>query len=191
MARFQMLLIAVLALACAGMFLMTRDRLTVPLPATASSSHDEIAVYFSPSGGCTEAVVEQIDHARNSIRLQAYSFTSAAIAKALVEAHKRGVDVQAVLDKSQRTERYSSATFLLNEKIPVYIDAKHAIAHNKIILIDGQTIITGSFNFTKAAEESNAENLMVLKGRSDLYAKYERNFEEHLAHSERYTGLQR
>lgn len=188
MARFQWLLIAVLALACTGMFVMTRDRLTIPTAPTTALSHDDIAVYFSPTGGCTDAVVEKIDQARGTIHLQAYSFTSAPIAKALVEARKRGVDVQAVLDRSQRTEKYSSATFLRNEGIAVYIDAKHAIAHNKIILIDGQTIITGSFNFTKAAEESNAENLVVLHGRSDLYARYERNFQEHLGHSEKYEG---
>ncbi len=84
-----------------------------------------------------------------SILMQAYSFTSAPIAKALVEARERGVEVTAILDKSQRTEQYSSADFVLHAGIPTYIDDKHAIAHNKIMLIDGRTIITGSFNFTK------------------------------------------
>lgn len=104
-------------------------------------------VYFSPKGGTQEALVRAIQEARESIYVQAYSFTSAPIAKALVDAHKRGVAVEAVLDKSQRTERYSGATFLANAGIPVWIDAAHAIAHNKVMVIDHRRVVTGSFNF--------------------------------------------
>src|SRR5262245_47197236 len=89
-------------------------------------------VYFSPKGGCTAAVVKSLDRATNSVLVQAYSFTSAPIAKALVDAHKRGVKIQVVLDKSQRTEDYSSADFVAHAGIPTFIDAKHAIAHNKV-----------------------------------------------------------
>jgi phosphatidylserine/phosphatidylglycerophosphate/cardiolipin synthase-like enzyme len=145
-------------------------------------------VYFSPRGGATEAVVRELGNAKQEVLVQAYSFTSASIAKALVDAHKRGVKVTVVLDRSQRSERYSSADFMNNAGIPTYIDAKHAIAHNKIMIIDGATLITGSFNFTKAAEEKNAENLLVIKGGPGLEKKYLANFREHLEHSERYEG---
>jgi phosphatidylserine/phosphatidylglycerophosphate/cardiolipin synthase-like enzyme len=118
-------------------------------------------VYFSPHGGCTDAIIREVNKAKNTVLVQAYSFTSAPIAKALLDAHKRKVKVEVILDKSQRTQKYSSATFLFNAGIPTKIDAKHAIAHNKVMIIDGETIITGSFNFTKAAEENNAENLLV------------------------------
>jgi len=80
---------------------------------------------------------------------------SAPIAKALVDAHKRGVKVQAILDKSQRSEKYTSAIFLTNAGIPTFIDDRHAIAHNKIMIIDKAKVITGSFNFTKAAIDKN------------------------------------
>ncbi len=145
-------------------------------------------VYFSPHGSATEAVVRALGNAKKEILVQAYSFTSAQIAKALVDAYKRGVKVTVVLDRSQRSEKYSSADFVNNAGIPTYIDAKHAIAHNKVMIIDEATLITGSFNFTKAAEEKNAENLLVLKGDPDLVRKYLANFEEHLGHSERYEG---
>jgi phosphatidylserine/phosphatidylglycerophosphate/cardiolipin synthase-like enzyme len=98
--------------------------------------------------------INALDHATNNVLVQAYSFTSAPIANALVDAHKRGVNVQVILDKSQRTEKYSSADFVARAGIPTFIDAKHAIAHNKIMVIDGYEILTGSFNFTKAAEVS-------------------------------------
>jgi phosphatidylserine/phosphatidylglycerophosphate/cardiolipin synthase-like enzyme len=116
-----------------------------------------VEVYFSPKGGCTEAVVKELDKAKTTVLVQAYSFTSVPIAKALVDAHKRGVDIKVILDKSQRTEKYSSADFVQHAGIPIWIDAKHAIAHNKIMILDGETILTGSFNFTTAAEEHNAE----------------------------------
>ena len=144
-------------------------------------------VYFSPEGGCTEAVVREIDAAQTSILVQAYSFTSAPIAKALVEAHQRGVHVEAILDRSQESEKYSSADFVLHAGIPTMIDAKHAIAHNKVILIDGGIVITGSFNFTKAAEEHNAENLLVIRDRQ-IAEKYTVNWQLHAAHSKEYGG---
>jgi phosphatidylserine/phosphatidylglycerophosphate/cardiolipin synthase-like enzyme len=148
----------------------------------------DIACYFSPAGGCTDAVVNEIRQARQQILVQAYSFTSVPIATALVEAHQRGVGVYIVLDKSQRTEQYSGADFVARAGIPTLIDAKHAIAHNKIMLIDRLTIITGSFNFTTNAEKSNAENLLVIRNRPELYQAYENNFRHHYEHSEPYQG---
>jgi phosphatidylserine/phosphatidylglycerophosphate/cardiolipin synthase-like enzyme len=91
------------------------------------------------------------------------------------------------LDKSQKGEKYSSADFVINAGIPTFIDAKHAIAHNKIMVIDGQTVVTGSFNFTKAAEENNAENLLVIRS-PELAAKYAANWKAHADHSDPYAG---
>ena len=153
----------------------------------AESKTQSIAVYFSPKGGCTNAAVSALDAAQSSILVQAYSFTSAPIAKALVDAKNRGVDVQVILDKSQKTEKYSGATFLMNAGIPTFIDSKHKIAHNKIMVIDGRTVITGSFNFTKSAEEGNAENLLVISDAPELAKKYSENWKNHLLHSEPYS----
>jgi hypothetical protein len=153
----------------------------------AKKVQNKIEVYFSSTGGCTEAAVKEIDGAKMTILVQAYSFTSAPIAKALVEAHKRGVDVWVILDKSPRTERYSEADFLVHMGIPTWIDARHAIAHNKVMVIDDKTVITGSFNFTKAAEESNAENMLIIR-LPDIAAKYEANYQDHLAHSVKYEA---
>ena len=76
---------------------------------------------------------------------------------------------------------------LVNLGIPVKIDAVHAIAHNKIVIIDREAVITGSFGFTEAAEENNAENLRVIHDRK-LAERYTRNWEEHAQHSEIYIG---
>ncbi len=147
-------------------------------------------VCFSPLGGCTQLAVDTLVQAQQTILVQAYSFTSAPIAKALVEAKQRGVKVEVILDKSQRTEHYSEADFLAHAGIPVSIDAAHAIAHNKVMVIDGETVITGSFNFTKAAEEHNAENLLVLHDKA-LAAEYMANWQKHRAHSTAYKASDR
>jgi len=144
-------------------------------------------VYFSPNGGCTDAIVRELNKAKSTVLVQAFSFTSAPIAKALLNAHKRGVKVEVLLDKSQRTDQYSSATFLFNAGILTKIDSQHAIAHNKVMIVDGETVITGSFNFTKKAEESNAENLLVIRD-NKLAERYTRNWQEHAGHSEVYVG---
>jgi phosphatidylserine/phosphatidylglycerophosphate/cardiolipin synthase-like enzyme len=155
---------------------------------TAFAFQADIAkVCFSPKGGCTENIVEQINTAKSEILVQAYSFTSAPIAKALLYAHKRDVNVQVILDKSQKSGKYTSATFISNAGIPTYIDNAHAIAHNKIIIIDKETVITGSFNFTKAAEEKNAENVLVIKSK-ELANVYPDNWYKHKEHSDEYGG---
>ena len=82
-----------------------------------SLGNPPVQVYFSPNGGCTDAIINQIDNAKSERLVQAYSFTSNAIAKALLEAHKRGVKVEAILDKSQKTQKYSGATFLSNSRL--------------------------------------------------------------------------
>jgi phosphatidylserine/phosphatidylglycerophosphate/cardiolipin synthase-like enzyme len=143
-------------------------------------------VCFTPGEDCTGVIVREVGTAKKSVRVLAYSFTSAPIAKALVDASKRGVHVEVILDRSNRTERYSGLTFLVHADIPTSVDSKHAIAHNKVIVIDDETVITGSFNFTKAAQEHNAENLIVIHDAA-LAAKYVANWKVHLAHSDDVT----
>jgi phosphatidylserine/phosphatidylglycerophosphate/cardiolipin synthase-like enzyme len=144
-------------------------------------------VYFSPDGGCTEAIIKEIGKAKSEIFIQAYSFTSKPIAQAILKAHKAGIHVEIILDKSNISAKYSAGDFTAHMGIPTYIDSKHAIAHNKIIIIDKETVITGSFNFTKAAEEKNAENLLILKSR-ELAKVYLDNWQEHKKHSVEYKG---
>lgn len=146
-----------------------------------------IETYFSPKGGVTDAIIREIDAAQKTIFVQAYSFTSAKIAEALAHAQGRGVVVHVILDRSQRGEKYSYADFLAHENVPVLIDAKHEIAHNKIMILDAQVVITGSFNFTNQAEHSNAENLLIIRDR-DIAATYLDNWHNHEAHSEPYAG---
>lgn len=136
-----------------------------------------IEVAFSPDMGATDLVVKAIGEARRSIRVAAYSFTSKPIAQALLAAHKRGVDVKVVVDRSQAKAKYTSATFLANVGIPTRIDSRYAIMHNKFIVIDERNVETGSFNFTSAAEHKNAENVLVLRNDAAVARKYMHEWE--------------
>ncbi|MCX6968373.1 MAG: phospholipase D family protein [Verrucomicrobia bacterium] len=155
--------------------------------ASGTVSRKNAQAYFSPSGGCTEAILKALHAAKSTIRVQAYKFTSSQIAKALVDAKQRGVNVQMILDQSQRSEGENLARFVAHAGVPTYIDDKHATAHNKTMVIDGRILITGSFNFTKAAEKENAENLLVIED-ADLATCYSRNWEAHRQHSTLFTG---
>jgi len=158
--------------------------LAIAIPAMASDlvlRNAPVSVYFSPRGGCTEAVVGAIDAARTEVLVSSYSFTSAPIASALKRAHDRGIRVLVILDKSQQTERYSGLTYLVRAGIPVWVDSSHPIAHNKLVLVDRQVTVTGSFNHSKAAEV-NAENLLVIQS-PELTAYYVANWETHRQHS--------
>ena len=141
-----------------------------------------VAARFSPRGGCTEAIVAEINKAHREVLVQAYSFTCPDIAKALIEAKKRGAAVTVLLDRSNVAETTSELKMLEEAGLRPHIDDKHAIAHNKIMIIDRKTLLTGSFNFTRQAEHENAENLLILRHHPELAAAYLRNFEAHRSH---------
>ena len=173
-ATLPLLFAAALAALGGVAFNVTRPA-AVPAPApSASIALPPVEVYFSPRGGATAAVVREISAAKTSVSVLAYSFTSQPIAEAIIAAHRRGVRVEVVLDESQRTER-AQADELRAAGVPLWFDTKHAIMHNKVVVVDAAVVVTGSFNFSAAAESSNAENLLVLRS-PDLAARYLENF---------------
>ena len=151
--------------------------LFLALLATPAMADPTVTVAFSPNAGATEVVVAIIQSAQHSIHLAGYGFTSKPIAHALIAAKNRGVEVEAVLDKSNATAKYTEATDLAQAGIPVRIDYRYAIMHNKFLVIDGQTVETGSFNFTTAAELHNAENVLVLREYPEVASQYEAHWQ--------------
>ncbi len=170
-------------LACLTILILTLFLSPAFLQAKPSTTEEE--VYFSPHGGCTAAIVDNLDWAEAYVRVQAYSFTSKPIAEALIAAHKRGVNVKVLLDKSQLSAKGSKLDLLAEAGVSVRVDTKHAIAHNKVMIIDGVTVLTGSFNFTNAAEDKNAENLLVIRDKK-VAKKYRDNWNRHWEHSDPY-----
>lgn len=144
-----------------------------------------ITVHFSPHGGCTDAVVALIGSAKTSILVAGYSFTSEPIAQALVASKAHGVSVRAILDKSDagpKAVKGAKAPELKAGGVLVWIDARHPIFHDKYIVVDDAIVETGSFNYTKQAEDGNAENCLVIRD-AKLAAQYSDNWVEHWRHT--------
>lgn len=172
------------------LFLTIRPELEArSLPASPTLSTQGIQVFFSPRAGSTEAIVQLIDNAQHTIQAASYSFTSAPIAKALLDAHKRGVNVRIVMDKSNKTARYSSATFFANQAMKVRINGRYAIMHSKYMVLDSKIVQTGSFNYTNAAEERNAENIMIIRDQPNVTKAYMANWEELWAESKDFKAV--
>ena len=142
--------------------------------------HAPYQLCFTPSGRCTHLIVKTILSAKQSVFVQAYSFTSKPIVKALILSKKRGVDVFVLLDKSNVGMPYAAISRLKKGGVPFLIDYIPEIAHNKVMIIDDQTVITGSFNFTKAAQYYYAENVLVIHSHA-LAQWYAQNFSKRRA----------
>lgn len=133
-------------------------------------------VYFSPKGGCEDQVLYWIDRANVSIHVLIYSFTLDSVGDALVEAHDRGAEVQVVFEVEQIT-RYSEYQRLRAAGVAVRNDTNSELMHNKVMIVDGLIVLTGSFNWSTSGEESNNENLIVINS-AYLAGIYEEEFRE-------------
>jgi phosphatidylserine/phosphatidylglycerophosphate/cardiolipin synthase-like enzyme len=152
------------------------------------SARGSIQLAFTPGDDAAGLIVSTISKARRQVLVQTYSFTHKDIAQALVDAKRRGLDVQVVADRQQmETIATSRVEWLAEQGVPVWVDTEHAAAHNKVMIIDNGTpdvaLITGSFNFTHAAQYRNAENLLVLRGNPTLAEAYAANWRRHKIHS--------
>jgi hypothetical protein len=133
-----------------------------------------LGVFFSPNGGCEDQVLYWIGRANVSINILIYSFTLDSVGDALIVAHNRGVEVQVVFEESQITT-YSEYQKLKAAGISVRNDTNSDLMHDKVMVVDGYIVITGSFNWSENAEENNNENLIEVK--STFYGSiYESEF---------------
>ena len=155
-------------------------------PAAAAAVTIETA--FPPRERADAMLVEAIGRARSSILVQAYTFSSRTIAAALIDARRRGVQVTVIADRAETERQPGGAIAMLGAaRVPVYLDGQHEAAHNKVMVFDagdpGCAVATGSYNFTYSAQHRNAENLLLVRGDAALCARYQRNWEQHRAHS--------
>ncbi|MBC7943724.1 MAG: phospholipase D family protein [Burkholderiales bacterium] len=143
---------------------------------------------FTPDDAADELIIMTIRNARRQILVQAFSFTHRRIANALIAAKQRGVDVQILADAAQIDRiRTSLVKDLARAGLPVFLDSAHDSAHNKVMVIDAGSsetcLITGSYNFTHAAQFKNAENVLVIHGHSALSNAYRNNWQRHRLHA--------
>jgi len=151
-----------------------------------------VQIAFTPGDDAARIIIDAVRSAKDQILVQAFSFTHRDIARALIDAHARGVTVEVIADAEQ-TELIENTVVpeLAAAGVPVFLDQEHVAAHNKVMVIDEghprAAVITGSFNFTFAAQFRNAENLLVLRGGPRVTAGYADNWRKHRAHSRPYA----
>jgi phosphatidylserine/phosphatidylglycerophosphate/cardiolipin synthase-like enzyme len=159
-------------------------------PAVGGSARVEVA--FTPDEDAAGKIAAAIARARRQVLVQAFSFTHDGIANALMEAHRRGIDVRLIADREQTEQmEHGQVPGLARAGIPVWLDGEHQSAHNKVMVIDAglpsALAITGSFNFTRAAQYKNAENVVFIGGNDALVQAYVSNWQRHLRHSKPLT----
>jgi phosphatidylserine/phosphatidylglycerophosphate/cardiolipin synthase-like enzyme len=161
--------------------------------ATALPATGTVEVLFTPWDDAEGAIVRVLDKASKSIHVQAYLLTSRSIAKALQDAKARGVTVEILADREMVSKGENSLVpKLAAEGIPVWLETRYAVAHNKVLLIDALgeqgIVITGSYNFTWSAQARNAENLLILRGNPALARRYLENWQRHRDEAEKMSG---
>ena len=147
-----------------------------------------VRVLFSPGHDIAGAMVDALRHARRQVLVQSFSFTHGGIAQALLAAQRRGVEVKVIADREQTENmEHGQVPGLARAGVPVWLDGDHQSAHSKVMVIDAgmpsAVVITGSFNFTRAAQHKNAENTVFISGNDALAEAYVQNWQRHRAHS--------
>lgn len=173
-------------------FLLAPAAAFEPRPAAAAAQGTAMAL-FAPHDDIEAAILRALRGARRTIHVQAYLFTSRALAAALIEAKARGVRVEVLADYAQTARAENSRIpELAAAGIPVALEVRYAAAHNKIILVDaaeaGGAVVTGSYNFTYSARLRNAENVVVLRGNPPVLRAYLDNWKRHRAEAVPYEA---
>jgi phosphatidylserine/phosphatidylglycerophosphate/cardiolipin synthase-like enzyme len=141
---------------------------------------------FSPQSQCSAHIVREIDSAKKEILVAVYAFTSQDLASALVQAKKRGVSVQVIIDREfDAANGNSKGKLLESQKIPVHRasgvksntpEKDPGSMHQKFAVIDRTVVFSGSYNWTHAADKLNHENLLLFRQASALAEEYRRVF---------------
>lgn len=134
---------------------------TIPYP-TANVSGMSMRTFFSPGGGTKQVLVDELKKATKSIRVMAFSMTDKDMLQVMLDKKKAGVKVEAIFDECL-VPQYSIYWGLRSAGINTYKDGNQALMHHKVMIIDDETVVTGSFNFSKSADEGNNENCVIIK----------------------------
>ena len=137
----------------------------------------QIFTYFSPDNDILSSLLREIGSAKKSIHFMAFSFTQDALGSAMQDRFESGIDVRGVFEKRQVDDRYSEYNAMKRAGLHVALDRNKGAMHHKVIVIDEETVITGSYNFSKNAEERNSENLLIIKGNPDIAQAYLAEFD--------------
>jgi hypothetical protein len=171
-----LIILSILSVPC---FLSAADN-NAPRQAAPSAS---VVPLFTPEDDCIRAIVESLDAAQKTVRMQAYFITSDRIGIALIAAKARGLDVQVILDAGLADCAGTEAQKLADNNVTVLVDAAHTRAHNKVIVIDGFTVITGGVEFSRKQQPLNADSMLIISGMPEIARRYTLNWTNHAKHA--------
>jgi phosphatidylserine/phosphatidylglycerophosphate/cardiolipin synthase-like enzyme len=143
----------------------------IPFPHITLNDGTQISTYFAPENDTISPLLKEIKSARKSIYFMVFSFTHDKLGKAMRDRFKLGVTMGGVFDESG-LNAYSEYEPMKKAGISVRVDRSSGAMHHKVIVIDDETVITGSYNFSKNAEARNSENLLIIKGNKDIARAY-------------------
>lgn len=162
------------------LFLQTRNEKSsgalVVYPEVELSDGTQIFTYFSPENYIVSSLLKEIESAKKSVHFMAFSFTQDALGSAMLDCFGSGIEVRGVFEKRQ-VSQYSEYERMKKAGVPVVQDKNRGAMHHKVIIIDEETVITGSYNFSRNAEERNSENLLIIKGNPDIAQAYLTEFD--------------
>ena len=141
------------------------------------SLHAETAVYFTPSNACENNIIYLLNNAKQQIDIAVYSITNDNLASAIKDAHKRGIKIRILTDKTQAENTSSKTVHLRNAGLNIKVHSKHRIEHNKFVVIDNQVVMTGSYNWTTSATLKNSENCLKIWNDDTTVLEYQKRFE--------------
>jgi phosphatidylserine/phosphatidylglycerophosphate/cardiolipin synthase-like enzyme len=137
----------------------------------------QVENYFAPEEDVQAIILREIKAAKNNIQFMTYVLTDNKIGEALADRKKDGIVVQGVVEDRFAESTGSEVPYLLKNGVDVLRDGNHYLMHHKVIILDGQTVITGSYNFTRNAQEQNDENVLVIHNK-EIAARYLEEFQK-------------
>lgn len=138
----------------------------------------DVRAYFSPKGGCADAVVDQLGRANKELLILARSFAFDKLSKAVLDAKLRGVRVEIVLDRANEKDAASDLHLFAAQGLAPTLDTQVPCCHDNLIVVDGATVITGSFDFTRLAEEEHSDSVLIVTGYPALVSACRKHFQD-------------
>lgn len=140
------------------------EHVTVTVGKPVEGGKVEAVCFPKMMGGCADLLISLIGRSNESIYVMIYSFTLDELADALIDANRRGVEVKVLVEKGNAYQRGSEVPKLIKAGIQVAFDSNPALMHNKVMIVDGEIVVTGSYNWSWSAENKNDENLVIISG---------------------------
>lgn len=152
------------------------DRCSKAIDGVFCSRHSQHTAYFTPGGDCLDQIIARLNSARNHVDICVFTISDNRLSNTIEDAFKRGIKIRIISDNDKQHDTGSDVGRLMNQGIPTRFDCTPNHMHHKFCLIDGLTLINGSFNWTRSATERNQENVVISQD-SDLVAQFQQQFE--------------